>query len=150
MQTGRKITVTAFYTPVKVISVYKGNNIFNGKQLQIIENVAKQSMYNELYSFYGYVPLYANNEYILCLTKKKWNKAKVPTKYENSEYYVTSLSAFGVFRPTNEKQTKLIVYRTKNVTINNIQGLDIMTDSKDVLNQYYNLKKELFNKYSIT
>lgn len=107
MQPGRIITVGEFYTPVKVLDVYKGNKKLRGRQLQIIEYITKQVMYNELNADYGYVPLYAGNDYILCLTKRKWSRDKILSGYENSEYYVTTLSAFGMFRTVNKKQTRL-------------------------------------------
>lgn len=148
-QAGRTITVSAFYTPIKVLTVYKGSHALAGRQLILIENVTKQSNYNELNADFGYLPLYAGNEYVLCLTKKKWNRYKIPSAYEASEYYVTSVSAFGVFRTGNEKQTKLFPYPAKGTTIDNLKGNDIMTDGKNVLKQYYALKDLLFSTYKI-
>lgn len=147
---GRKITDIAFYTPVKVIAVYKGGKNLVSQQLNIIENVRIRFDKKALYGYSGYIPLQENNEYILCLTRKQWNSSKRLSEYDRSQYYVTSNSAFGVFRTNSNKQTELFSLSPSNTTINTLKEIDIMTDNQTILNQYYDLKDELFKAYNVT
>lgn len=152
VQTDRIITDKAFITPVKVLTVYKGNSQLVNQKLQIIENVTIQYFSSNkkwITSYYGYIPLHSNQQYILCLNKKKWNSNKMISSFENSQYYITTASAFGVFRTSNDKQTKLIDYTKYDETINTLKKIDVFTDSKNILYQYYQLKNELFKKYDI-
>lgn len=148
VQKGRKIAYNAFYTPVEVTAVYQGDQELAGSRLNIIESIA-MSTYGPatIYASGGYIPLEENCEYVLCLTKKAWNEYKKPNSYENSQYYVTTNSAFGMFRTGTQKQTQL--YDSYS-TINTLHGTDIMTDSENILKEYYDLKQELFTKYGIS
>lgn len=152
VQPGRVITDKAFFTPIKVLTVYSGNKNLSGQQIQVIENVSISAFSSNkkwVTSFNGYIPLQKNEEYVICLTKKKWNPVKKLSDYENSQYYVTTNSAFGMFRISNNKQTRMLDYTLYNATINNTKGIDVFTNSKNSLNQYYKLKEDLFKKFYI-
>lgn len=148
---GRKtITDSLFYTPVRVLKVYRGNQSLAGKQITLLEDIKINNYFKSLDSSYGYVPLQSGQDYVLCLNKKQWNPRKIPSKAESIQYFITSDSAFGVYRVSSRRQTKLYHYDSKKNTINSTMGADVLTDSPDILDQYYGLKSELFQKYKIS
>jgi hypothetical protein len=151
VQQGRRITYNAFYTPAEVTAVYQGDQTLVGTRLDIIEpiTITRANRYSSgsLAGRGGYVPLEEGCEYVLCLTKKSWDVSKKPNSYEDSQYYVTTSSAFGMFRTGPQKQTKLY---DSAATVNTLRGEDIMTDSEKVLDEYYQLKQTLFSKYEIS
>lgn len=149
----RIITDKAFITPVKVLNVYKGNSELTNKTIQILEDVSIQTFSSDkimITSFHGYIPLNSKKQYILCINKKKWNSNKNVSSFENSQYYINTASAFGMFQISNNKQTKLIDYTKYSETINSLKNIDVFTDSQNFLDLYYKLKNELFKKYEIT
>lgn len=146
---GQKITSDAFYTPVQISAVYKGNKGLSGHQIQIIEPITIDYRQKQLTSLFGYVPLQTGKEYILFLNKKEWDPNKRPSDFENSQYYITTNSAFGVFSAGNQKQVHTIPDNAKSYTAHKVYGTEIFTSGSKILNNYYELKSSIWKKYHI-
>lgn len=149
----RQITDEAFYTPVKVTEVYKGNQELNGRILTVVEAVDIIENYDIKPNFFlisnkgFYIPLQANNDYYLFLKKISLNKARKSDEFWDTQYYPVSESAFGVYRVSNTKQIKLFDPQKEHTSFNKLSKFDIYATKQEQLDVYYQYKEQVFEKY---
>lgn len=145
----RKVTSDAFYSNVKVLNVYKGDQTIKGANLCVIEPLAvftQNKFVNASRAFL--IPLQPDGEYLLCLKHMQFDSARTLDSFQKSQYYPVTQGAFGCYRFSNKNQTK-IMDDNKTYTINSLKGLDIFTDDRKVLNTYNQYKEQIFSRLGI-
>lgn len=151
----RRITDEAFYTPVSISDIYKGNTGLKGKTITIVETV--ETVENEkitpkchlLLSESFYIPLQKKNDYILLLKKLPLNPAEKADAFLDSQYYPVAQSAFGVYRISDMKQTKLIDVEKENIPFHQLSKFDLFATKQNELDTYYRYKQQIFEKIGI-
>jgi hypothetical protein len=151
----RQITDEAFYTPVLVSDVYKGNSELKGKTLTIVETINVIENYKITPNYFllttqgFYIPLQKGEDYILLIKKLPLNKARKSGTFLDSQYYPVSESAFGVYRISDIKQTKLINIEKDNIPFSQLSGFDLFASEQEQLDTYYQYKQQIFKAIGI-
>lgn len=146
----RQVTDEAFYTPVIVADVYKGDKGLKGKTLTVVETVVIIENYDITPNFFiisnkgFYIPLQGGNDYLLLLKKLPLNEARKPNEFLDSQYYPVSQSAFGVYRMTNIKQMKLVDTEKDHTAFNKLSEFDLFATNQKQLDTYYQYKEQIF------
>jgi hypothetical protein len=146
----RQVTDEAFYTSIFVTDVYKGDKERKGKTLTVIETVYIIENYHitpNLFSISNhrfYIPLQNGNDYLLLLKKLPLNEARKPNEFLDSQYYPVSQSAFGVYRMSNIKQTKLVDPEKNHTPFNKLSEFDLFATNQKQLDTYYQYKQQIF------
>ncbi|WP_101696779.1 hypothetical protein [Clostridium minihomine] len=146
----RQVTNEAFYTPVQITEVYKGDKERNKKTITVIE--AADIMENDstnpddslILNTGFYIPLQQENEYLLLL-----KKVSSHNELYNSHYYPVDQSAFSVYRISNAKQTKVIDPEKEKIKWNQLSEFDLFATDKEQIEVYYQWKKQIFEALKI-
>ena len=83
------------------------------------------------------------------LKKIPLNKARKPDKFLDSQYYPVSQSAFGVYRLSNGKQTKIINPEKESIKFSQLSDLDLFATNQAQIDTYYKFKEQIFKALDI-
>lgn len=145
----RIVSEKGLYSKVIIQEVYKGNQDLTGKQLYIVEemSVFPETKYLNLHGMY--VPLQEGDEYLLLLKKVNFRAERNLTEMQKYEYYPVTQSQLSAYRITKEKQETAFTEEDQ-ITLNQMDGLDVATRKQSDLTLYYQFRDEMFQKYNIT
>lgn len=145
---GRDIVECGLFTPVTVEEVYKGDKSLKNKDITVIERARFYIDKHEEWSGLFSGPLEENQEYVIMLFQRKYDKNKVPDEYEKNQFFIVGNMPFAIFRPTDTKQTKLFTY-LKQYPLTDLKGMDIMACDQATLDAYYKQKDKIFKEFNI-
>lgn len=152
MEPNRQITVHALFTNFRISEVYKGDPSFSGKQIVVVEPIMLSYDPDGSTPFQthgGYMPLTEETEYLLFLTAREWIPEKKLTDFEKDQYLPAYPGAYSSYKISKERQPNLAAPPGMTSSYQKVKGMDIYSRFPEAIEQYYNLKEEIFTRLKI-
>lgn len=146
----QQVTDDALYTPMKIEKVYKGDSSFLGRTITAVQEMAvvqnAQAATNLNLGLNCMVPIQEKTEYLLLLKHLPQDSAK---KVDSQQYYITTRSAFGMYKYSGQRQNNVVNAENNPLKFNELQDIDIYAITKQQLDLYYQYKAEIFQEFKL-
>lgn len=146
----QQVTDDALYTQIKIEKVYKGDSSFLGRTITVVQEMTViQNDQAATYINAGLncmIPIQEKSEYLLLLKHIPQDSAK---KVDLQQYYITTRSAFGMYKYSSQRQNNVVDAENHPLKMNELRDIDIYAITKQQLDRYYEYKAKIFQEFKL-